>query len=456
MQRRASSWYGATIARVGQTSMHAVQLPQCAAHRRIDRQRQVGEDLAEKEPRAVVPVEQVGVLADPAEARVARERLLEHRSAVGERTIAGRTDRRGKAIGQSREPRAQHLVIVAAERIARDVAESAVGEHGLRLGRAGPVVHARSDHAQRAGHQFRGPGALRAVTLHVAHFAVPARGQPVEQPSLVVGQLDGRDADLLEAEFAAPGLDRHGEFGQVHAHCFAAGGRGRGSIMRVMTPLPFGIYTAQQVRDLDRRAIDGCGIPGYELMTRAGHAALNALRALWPAARSICVLCGPGNNGGDGYVIARVARAQGLRTTVVALADPTSLRGDARHAYDDFAAAGGRCGTLDSAGARRGRDRRRDLRHGTRARGDWAAGRGHTRSERVAPPGRRRRRAVGPARRHRSRARCRRARSPHRDLHRTQAWLLYRPRAGPGRSCRVRRPRRARATPSRTCSRPPT
>ena len=109
-----------------------------------------------------------------------------------------------------------------------------------------------------------------------------------------------------------------------------------------MTPLPFGIYTAQQVRDLDRRAIDGCGIPGYELMTRAGHAALNALRALWPAARSICVLCGPGNNGGDGYVIARVARAQGLRTTVVALADPTSLQGDARHAYDDFAAAGGR------------------------------------------------------------------------------------------------------------------
>jgi len=110
-----------------------------------------------------------------------------------------------------------------------------------------------------------------------------------------------------------------------------------------MKPLPTGIYTAQQVRDLDRRAIDGFGIPGYELMTRAGHAALNTLRALWPAARSICVLCGPGNNGGDGYVIARVARAQGLRTTVVAVGDPQGLRGDARHAYDDFAAAGGHC-----------------------------------------------------------------------------------------------------------------
>jgi len=105
---------------------------------------------------------------------------------------------------------------------------------------------------------------------------------------------------------------------------------------------PAAVYTAQQVRDLDKRAIAEFGVPGYELMTRAGHATLNALRALWPAARSICVLCGPGNNGGDGYVVARVARAQGLRATAVAVADPAGLRGDARRAYEDFAAAGGR------------------------------------------------------------------------------------------------------------------
>lgn len=104
-----------------------------------------------------------------------------------------------------------------------------------------------------------------------------------------------------------------------------------------------GLYTAQHVRELDRRAIEDLGIPGYELMTRAGHATLNALRASWPSTRSICVLCGPGNNGGDGYVVARVARAQGLRATVVALADPAALRGDARRAYEDFAAAGGQC-----------------------------------------------------------------------------------------------------------------
>ena len=108
------------------------------------------------------------------------------------------------------------------------------------------------------------------------------------------------------------------------------------------------LYTADQVRALDRRAIDEFGVPGYELMTRAGHATLNALRSLWPAARSITVLCGPGNNGGDGYVVARVARAQGLATIVVAASDPGRLTGDARRAFDDFAAAGGRCQSWSS------------------------------------------------------------------------------------------------------------
>lgn len=110
-----------------------------------------------------------------------------------------------------------------------------------------------------------------------------------------------------------------------------------------MHPLPAGLYTAEQVRALDRCAIERFDIPGYELMTRAGHAALDALRRHWPDARTLCVFCGPGNNGGDGYVLARVARAQGLRVHVVALADPAGLAGDARRAHAEFAAAGGAC-----------------------------------------------------------------------------------------------------------------
>jgi NAD(P)H-hydrate epimerase len=102
-----------------------------------------------------------------------------------------------------------------------------------------------------------------------------------------------------------------------------------------------GIYTARQVRELDRCAIERFGIPGYELMTRAGHATLDALRRAWPDARSVCVVCGPGNNGGDGYVVARVARAQGLRVHVYASGDPAALRGVSRRAFDDFVASGG-------------------------------------------------------------------------------------------------------------------
>ena len=95
-------------------------------------------------------------------------------------------------------------------------------------------------------------------------------------------------------------------------------GEKAGSIMVGMHPLPAGLFSAAEVRELDRRAIERFDLPGYELMTRAGHATLNALRQRWPDARSIVVLCGPGNNGGDGYVVARIARAQGLRVHVVA------------------------------------------------------------------------------------------------------------------------------------------
>jgi NAD(P)H-hydrate epimerase len=108
-----------------------------------------------------------------------------------------------------------------------------------------------------------------------------------------------------------------------------------------MHPLPAGLYAAAAVRALDRRAIESFDLPGYELMTRAGHATLNALRQRWPEARSVVVFCGPGNNGGDGYVVARIARAQGLRAHVVAVAEPASLQGDARRAHAEFVAAGG-------------------------------------------------------------------------------------------------------------------
>jgi ADP-dependent NAD(P)H-hydrate dehydratase / NAD(P)H-hydrate epimerase len=108
-----------------------------------------------------------------------------------------------------------------------------------------------------------------------------------------------------------------------------------------MKPLPLAVHTAAQVRALDRHAIDDLHIPSYTLMTQAGEAAAVALRSCWPSKQRIAVVCGPGNNGGDGYVLARLARSMRMDVTLVSLADPAELRGDALRAHDDFVAAGG-------------------------------------------------------------------------------------------------------------------
>jgi NAD(P)H-hydrate epimerase len=61
----------------------------------------------------------------------------------------------------------------------------------------------------------------------------------------------------------------------------------------------------QQVRELDRRAIEEYGIPGIVLMENAGRGCADLMNALNPNRLPTAILCGPGNNGGDGFVIAR-------------------------------------------------------------------------------------------------------------------------------------------------------
>jgi len=118
-----------------------------------------------------------------------------------------------------------------------------------------------------------------------------------------------------------------------------------------MISMPIEIYPVAAVREMDRAAIEDHGIAGYSLMTRAAEAVLQAAASRYPAANRWQVVCGAGNNGGDGYVIARLAAAAGHVVTVLALVDPDSLTGDAATAYGDFVAADGgvsaRSGALD-------------------------------------------------------------------------------------------------------------
>jgi len=103
--------------------------------------------------------------------------------------------------------------------------------------------------------------------------------------------------------------------------------------------LPLEIYQAQQTRAIDRIVIEQYGVAGIELMRRAGRAAFARVMERYSGAGCITVVCGPGNNGGDGYVFAQLAKRIGLRVTVLASAAPATA--DAITAAGDYRDAGG-------------------------------------------------------------------------------------------------------------------
>ena len=76
-------------------------------------------------------------------------------------------------------------------------------------------------------------------------------------------------------------------------------------------------------------------------MTRAGETCWAVLRAQWPAARSLSVFCGAGNNGGDGFVIGRLALEASWQVQLFQLGDAARMQADAQQARDAFLSAGG-------------------------------------------------------------------------------------------------------------------
>lgn len=94
--------------------------------------------------------------------------------------------------------------------------------------------------------------------------------------------------------------------------------------------------TTEQMRRADARAIQQLGIPGAVLMDHAGRAVFHEVRP-----GRVGVVCGKGNNGGDGFVVARYALAAGLPVSVVLLAELDAIRGDARTFMDAYRRLGG-------------------------------------------------------------------------------------------------------------------
>ena len=101
------------------------------------------------------------------------------------------------------------------------------------------------------------------------------------------------------------------------------------------------LFTAQQVKQGERSAAQLASIEMYQLMLNAGRAAYQILRSNYPDAKHLLILCGRGNNGGDGFVVAKLAQQDGLAVTLAMYGQPKQLTGDALTAKNEWQSVGG-------------------------------------------------------------------------------------------------------------------
>ena len=93
------------------------------------------------------------------------------------------------------------------------------------------------------------------------------------------------------------------------------------------------IVTAAEMREIDRATSERFGVPSLTLMENAGAAVAEQVLRYWHAGVRMVVICGKGNNGGDGFVVARLLAEKKKHVQVVLLADPADLKGDAAVMY---------------------------------------------------------------------------------------------------------------------------
>src|SRR4051812_8829789 len=97
--------------------------------------------------------------------------------------------------------------------------------------------------------------------------------------------------------------------------------------------------TRAQVRDIDRRASEEFGVPGIVLMENAGRGCADVLQLLG-CTGTVAIVCGKGNNAGDGFVIARHLDLHGVAVKLLLLGAAEELRGDAATNYGIVAKSG--------------------------------------------------------------------------------------------------------------------
>ena len=105
----------------------------------------------------------------------------------------------------------------------------------------------------------------------------------------------------------------------------SVGTNGSGPLMKIVT--------AAEMREIDRVTTERFGVPSLTLMENAGTAVADFVISHYPSAKRIGVICGKGNNGGDGFVTARKLHEAGKDVRVLLLAEKSELRGDAAEMF---------------------------------------------------------------------------------------------------------------------------
>lgn len=111
--------------------------------------------------------------------------------------------------------------------------------------------------------------------------------------------------------------------------------------------IPHSVWPADDLRRAEKEAADSLGLTLFELMQRAGESAFTFAQTAYPQGQSWLILCGHGNNGGDGYVVARLAVAAGIQVRLLALESDKPLPEEASAAREAWLNAGGEIHAAD-------------------------------------------------------------------------------------------------------------